>query len=109
MIATCIFSTLQHLLAACEMEARRHVEFTEGSRAVATIDQMDSAYYKVGGDPFVAAGIVGLTRNPCSRRRSHHHHRISRRAVDLVEGAARQSGRDARDARCGRAAVTPRC
>jgi hypothetical protein len=41
------------------MEARRRVEFTRGSRAVVTIDQMDSAYYKADGYPFVAAGIVG--------------------------------------------------
>jgi hypothetical protein len=41
----------------------------------------------------MAVGILGSkTCNPCSRRRSPHHHRISRCAVDLVEGAARQSG-----------------
>jgi hypothetical protein len=54
-----VFSTSQHVLDACEMEARRRVEFTRGSRAVVTIDQMDSAYYKADGYPFVAAGIVG--------------------------------------------------
>ena len=48
----------QHLFAAYEMEARRHVEFTGGSRAVATIDQIDSAYHEAGGDPFVAATIL---------------------------------------------------
>ena len=58
------FITSQHLLTACEMEARWHVEFTGGSRAIATIDQMDSAYYDVGGDLFKAGGIVGSTRNP---------------------------------------------
>jgi hypothetical protein len=29
--------------------------------------------------------------SPCSRRRSPHHHRISRRTIDLVEGAVRRS------------------
>ena len=77
------------------MEARRRVEFTGGSSAVATFDLVDSAYYEVGGDTFVAAGIVGSTRSPCRQRRSPHHHRISRHAVDLVEGAARQSGTEA--------------
>jgi hypothetical protein len=88
-LATCVFSTSQHLLAACEMEARQHVEFTGGSHAVATIGQMDPTYYEAGGDPFVAAGIMGSTRSPCSQRRSPHHHRISCCAVDLLEGAAR--------------------
>jgi len=90
------------------MEARWHVEFTGGSRAIATIDHMDSAYYDVGGDLFKAGGIVGSTRNPrqpCSRRHCPHHHWISRRAVDLVEGAARQSGAEVRGAQCGRAAT----
>jgi hypothetical protein len=49
------------------MEARRRVEFTGGCRAVTTIDQMDSAYYKAGEDPFVAASIVGLTHSPSHR------------------------------------------
>jgi hypothetical protein len=55
------------------MEAHRRVEFIGGSRAVGTIDQIDSAYYEAGEDPFVAAGIVGSTRSPCSLRRSPHH------------------------------------
>jgi len=63
-LATCVFSTSQHLLAACKMEACQRVEFNEGSRAIATIDLMNSAYYEAGGDPFVAAGIVGSTRSP---------------------------------------------
>jgi hypothetical protein len=45
------------------MEAHRRVEFTGGSRAIAT-DKIDSNYYEAGGDPFVAAGIVGLTYGP---------------------------------------------
>jgi hypothetical protein len=104
------FNTLQHLLAACEMEAHRHVEFTGGSHVIATINQMDFAYYKASGDPFVAVGIVGSTRSsrsPCSRRCSPHHHRISRCVVDLAEGATRQSEAEARSARCGRAATLP--
>jgi hypothetical protein len=40
------------------------VEFIGGSCAVATVDHMYSAYYEAGGDPFVAAGIVGSTRSP---------------------------------------------
>jgi hypothetical protein len=48
------------------MEARWHVEFIEGSRAIATIDQMDSPYYEAGKDPFLAAGIVDSTRSPYS-------------------------------------------
>jgi hypothetical protein len=51
MLATCVFSTLQHLLVGCEMEARRCVELTEGSRAVATITQMNPAYYEASGPP----------------------------------------------------------
>jgi hypothetical protein len=109
MLATCVFSTLQHLLVGCEMEARRCVELTEGSRAVATITQMNPAYYEASGPP--SWPLVSWARhaapNPCSRRHSHHHHRISRRTVDLVEGAARQSGAEARE-RCGRAATPPR-
>jgi hypothetical protein len=98
------FSASQHLLDACEMEARRRVEFTRGSHAAATIDQMDYAYYEAAGDPFVAAGIVCSTSSPPSLyswRRSPHHHRISRHAVDLVEEATRQNGAEARGARCG--------
>jgi hypothetical protein len=58
----------QHLLAAYEIEVRRHVEFTRGGRPVTTIDQRqhrpdDFTYYEVGGDPFVTAGIVGRTQN----------------------------------------------
>ena len=45
------------------MEARRRVEFTGGSHAVATIDQMNSAYYEADGDPFVATGILGSMRD----------------------------------------------
>ena len=37
------------------MEARRRVEFTGGSRDVATIDKINSAYHKAGEDPIVAA------------------------------------------------------
>ena len=74
------------------------MEFTEGSRAIATIDQIDSAYYEAGEDPFVAVGIVGSTRSPYSRRRSLYHHQISHRVVNLVEGAARQSRTEARRA-----------
>jgi hypothetical protein len=88
------------------MEARRHMKFTGGRRVVATVNQMDSAYYKAGGGPFVAAGIMGSTRSPpqhCSRRRSPHHHRIFLRIVDLVE--ARHSGVQARGARCVRVAT----
>jgi hypothetical protein len=40
------------------------VEFTRGSSAAATIDQMDYAYYETVGDPFVAAGIVCSTSSP---------------------------------------------
>jgi hypothetical protein len=72
------------------------VEFTRGSRAIATIDQIDSAYHEAGGDPFVASSILGSSQDmqppqPCSRCHSPHDHRISRHVVDLVEGAARQS------------------
>ena len=76
----------QHL-AACEIEARRRVKFTVGNYDVATIDQVYSAYYEAVGDPFMAAGNVGLicAPSPYSRRHSPHHHRISCRAVDLVE------------------------
>jgi hypothetical protein len=49
---------VQHLLVVYEMEARRHVEFTKGRRAIATIDQIDSAYHEASGDPFVVAGIL---------------------------------------------------
>ena len=45
------------------MEARWHVEFTGGSRAIATIDQIDSAYHEAGRDPFVAASILGSTHD----------------------------------------------
>jgi hypothetical protein len=67
MLITCVFSTLQHLLAAYEMEARRCVEFIEGSRAVATIDQMDSPYYEAdggrsGGVAWAAAGTERSAR-----------------------------------------------
>ena len=50
----------QHLLAAYEMEAHWCVEFTGGSRAVATID---SAYHEAGRDPFVGAGILRSTQD----------------------------------------------
>jgi hypothetical protein len=58
---------------------------------------------EAAGDPFVVIGIVGSTRGPlqpCRWHSSPHHYRISRRAVDLVEGAARQSGAEARGTRC---------
>jgi hypothetical protein len=48
------------------MEARHRVEFTRGSHAVATIDQMDSANYEAGWDPFVAASMMGSTRSPAA-------------------------------------------
>jgi hypothetical protein len=79
------------------MEAQQRVEFTRGSHAVTTIDQMDSAYYETDGDPFAAAGMMGSTRSPCSQHCSPHHHRISHCAADLLEGAARQSGTEAHD------------
>ena len=50
----------QHLLAAYEMEASRRVEFAEGSRVVATIDQIDSAYHETVGDPFRGRWCPGL-------------------------------------------------
>jgi hypothetical protein len=45
------------------MDARRHVEFTGGSYAVATIDQIDSAYNEAGEDPFMVVGILGSTQD----------------------------------------------
>jgi hypothetical protein len=45
------------------MDARRHVEFTGGSCAVATIDQIDSAYNEASEDPLMAAGILGSTQD----------------------------------------------
>jgi hypothetical protein len=53
----------RHLLVAYKIEARRRVEFTEGSRAIATVDQTDSAYHDAGGDPFVVVGILGSTHD----------------------------------------------
>jgi hypothetical protein len=81
MLAICAFKRNIYF-ATYEMEARRCVEFTGGSRAITLR---------------VAAGILGSTqdmqpRGPCSRHRSPHHQRISRRAVDLVEGGVKQSG-----------------
>jgi hypothetical protein len=64
---------VQHLLVAYEMEARRRVD------------------HEAGGDPSVATGMMGSGR------------RISRRAMNQVEGTARQSGAEACGARCGRA------
>ena len=50
------------------MEARQRLEFTGGSRAVATIDQRQHRpdglrLLEAGGDPFVAPGIVGSTQD----------------------------------------------
>jgi hypothetical protein len=45
------------------MDARRRVESTGGSCAVATIDQIDSAYHEAVEDPFVAVGILGSTQD----------------------------------------------
>ena len=74
------------------MKAHRREEFTGGSRVVATIDQMDSPYYKVGGDPFVAAGIVGSTCSPAAGTAVPTTIGSLAGAVGLVEGAARQGG-----------------
>jgi hypothetical protein len=41
------------------MEARRHVKFTGDSNAVATVDQINSAYHEADKDPFMAAGTIG--------------------------------------------------
>jgi hypothetical protein len=102
MLATCVFSTSQNLLATYEMDARRRVEFTGGSRTVTTIDQMGSAYYETARGPlhgrWYHVWAPPRTRSPCSRRRSPHHHWISCHAMDLVEGVARQTRAEARDA-----------
>ncbi|OQU86087.1 SMR domain-containing protein At5g58720 isoform X1 [Sorghum bicolor] len=44
-------------------EERRDLTWLLDAFASATIDQIDSAYREAGGDPFVAAGILGSTQD----------------------------------------------
>jgi hypothetical protein len=87
------------------MEACWRVEFAGDSHAVATIDQrlidqIESAYHQAAGT-LSWSPISWTPRSPCSRRRSPHHHRISRCAVDVVEGSSKAEWGG--DARCGHA------
>jgi hypothetical protein len=58
-IETYAWNTRNTPLLLRRMEARRRMEFTGGSRGIATVDQIDSAYRKAGEDPFVDIGILG--------------------------------------------------
>jgi hypothetical protein len=61
MLAICAFKCNIYFAA---YEARRHVEFTEGSRAITTMDQFNSAYHEAAQGPLrVAAGILGSTQD----------------------------------------------
>ncbi|CAO2199637.1 unnamed protein product [Urochloa humidicola] len=44
-------------------EERRHLAWLLEAFASASIDQIDSAYREAGGDPFLAAGILGSTQD----------------------------------------------
>jgi hypothetical protein len=81
----------------------------------AIIDQIDSAYHEAARGPLCGhlyPWAPRRTRSPYSRRRSPHHHQISRRAVDLVKGGVsrverRRAARDA-DKRCERVDLSRR-